>query len=182
MEPTTRTNPPADRRGVIEPFATLAQSYAAVAGLFLVVLGVLALIIPSVTFGAVHSLASRPDFLIWTVSGWTTLFWIAMGALGLMAMVRFDTARSYALFAGVVFVVVAIWGFINGTNVASVLAASTANNVTHAVLGVLGLMTAMAPRGVQRRSLSEGMTARLGEGREAGRTASRRHAIRIGHR
>jgi hypothetical protein len=44
------------------------------------------------------------------VSGWTAVFWIVMGGLGLLAAPRLDLARSYALTAALLFVVVAVWG------------------------------------------------------------------------
>src|SRR3954451_5713452 len=122
---------------------TPAQSYAVIAGLFLVALGVLSLILASVGFGTVGAASGQPEFLIWSVSGWTTVFWIAMGAPGLIAAPRLDTARSYALFAGVVFAVAAVWGFIDGNNVVSLVVADTTNNITHAILAVLGLVTGL---------------------------------------
>jgi Domain of unknown function (DUF4383) len=138
------------RRGVLERPDTPAQTFAGAAGLFLTTLGVLALIFADVGFGTVDSLAPQPEFLIWTVSGWTTILWIAMGVLGLLAMARLDTARSYSLIAAVVFAAVAVWGFINGSEVARVVAADTTNNVMHAILAGVGLMAGMLPRAAQR--------------------------------
>ena len=129
---------------------TPAQTYAGVAGLFLVALGVLALIFAGVGFGTVGPVASQPEFLIWSVSGWTTVFWIAIGAVGLLAMPRLDSARSYSLFAGIVFVAAAVWGFIDGNDVAGLLVADTTNNITHAVLGAVGLIVGLLPREAQR--------------------------------
>ncbi len=140
----------AHQRGVFERPDTPAQTYAAVAGMFLLALGILSLIIEGVDFGTVGPVSGQPEFLIWSVSGWTTIFWIAMGAIGVISAVRLDTARSYAVFAGVVFAAVAIWGFIDGNDVVGLLTADTTNNITHAVLGGLGLIVAALPRDVQR--------------------------------
>ena len=139
-----------DRRGVLERPDTPAQVFAAVTGIFLTALGVLALIFADVGFGTVDALGDQPEFLIWTVSGWTTILWIAMGALGLLSMARLDSARSYSLLAGVVFAVVAVWGFVDGNDVASITAADTTNNVMHAILAGLGLLAGMLPRDAQR--------------------------------
>lgn len=143
------TMPDSGRRGVLERPDTPAQAFAAVAGLFLVTLGVLALIFSDVSFGTVESLADQPDFLIWTVSGWTTVLWIALGALGLVSMARLAAARSYALIAGTVFAVLAVWGFIDGSDVAGVFVADTTNNVMHAILAGLALLVGMLPRQAQ---------------------------------
>jgi hypothetical protein len=84
------------------------------------------------------------------VNGWTALFWIALGTLGLLSVPRLASARTYALTAGLLFAAAAVWGFLDGESVAGVLVASTANNVTHAVLGALGLLFGMLPLDAQR--------------------------------
>lgn len=150
------------RRAVLERPDTPAQTFAAGAGLFLTALGVLALIFADVGFGTIDSLADQPDFLIWTVSGWTTILWIAMGVLGLLSMARLDAARSYSLLAAVVFAAVAVWGFIDGSDVAEIIAADTTNNVMHAILAGLGLMVGMLPRTAQRSQEPVARTDRTG--------------------
>ena len=129
---------------------TPAQMYATVAGLFLVALGVFSLIFADVSFDTVGPVSAQPDFLIWSVSGWTTILWIVMGCAGVASAARLDTARGYALFAGLVFAVIAVWGFVDGNDVFELITADTTNNITHAVLGALGLIVAGMPRGTQR--------------------------------
>lgn len=148
MQSTTHST--TDRQRLFERPDTPAQWYAAVAGVFLLALGILSLILEVSSFGTVGSVADQPQFLIWAVSGWTAILWIVMGAVGLMALPRLDAARSYALGAGVVFAVLAIWGFIDGNNVFRIFAADTTNNITHAILAALGLAVGMLPRGAQR--------------------------------
>jgi Domain of unknown function (DUF4383) len=126
---------------------TPAQWYATVAAMFLLALGVLSLVIEGAgSWGAVDNVANRPQFLIWAVSGWTSIFWIAMGALALFAAPRPAAARTYTLLAAVVFAVFAVWGFIDGNNVMSIFAADTTNNITHAVLAGLALVVGLMPR------------------------------------
>lgn len=144
------------RRVMVERPDTPAQVFAGVAGLFLTALGGLALIFADVAFGTVDTLAGRPEFLIWTVSGWTAILWLAMGVFGLASIARLDAARVYSLLAGVVFAVVAVWGVIDGTDVAEVLAADTTNNIVHAILAGLGLMVGMLPSEVQRPIMLDG--------------------------
>jgi len=130
---------------------TPAQGYAGLAGVFLVALGLLSLIILGVEFAPVDESAS-PDFLIWEANGWTTLLWLVAGALGLVMMSRVDGARTYALVGGVVFAVMAVWGFIDGNDVASLFYAGTANNITHAVVGGLGLVVGLPSERQQRKA------------------------------
>ena len=138
------------RRGLLERPDTPAQTFAVIAGLFLVALGVLSLIFEPVSFGSIGRAANQPQFLIWAVSGWTTILWLVMGGLGLVSAGRLDSARTYALFAGVVFAVACVWGFIDGDNVINLIAADTTNNITHGILAALGLITGLMPRGAQR--------------------------------
>jgi Domain of unknown function (DUF4383) len=129
---------------------TPAQMYATVAAIFLIALGVLSLLIEGLgSWGAVDNVANRPQFLIWAVSGWTSIFWIAMGALALFAAPRLAAARTYALLAAGVFAVFAVWGFIDGNNVMSIFAADTTNNITHAVLAGPALVVGIMPRAAQ---------------------------------
>lgn len=144
------THEPDARRRTVERPETPAQIYAGTAGFFLVALGVLSLIFADMGFGTIDAVVDQPEFLIWTVSGWTTIFWLAMGGLGLLSMTRLDTARTYSLVAGVVFAGVAVWGFVDGNEVAEILAADTTNNLMHAILAGLGLVAGMLPTEAQR--------------------------------
>lgn len=129
---------------------TPAQWYAALGGAFLTALGVLSLTIIGLEFGTVRNLTGDQDFLIWDVSGWSTLMWIGAGALGLLATSRVDAARTYGLLAGIWFTAIAVWGFIDGNDVFSLIIAGTTNNITHAVLGVLGVVAALPSERRQR--------------------------------
>jgi hypothetical protein len=129
---------------------TPAQTYAALAGLFLLVLGVLALIFTSVEFETAGAAADGPEFLVWSVNGWTAVLWIVLGSLGLLTVLRLPSARAFALGAGLLFALVALWGSLDGESVAGVLPATTANNATYAVLAVLGLLFGLLPLDDQR--------------------------------
>lgn len=95
---------------------TPAQSYAAIAGGFLLALGVLGLIFGDSQFATVDR-TTPADFLIWNTTGWTTIMWIVAGLAGLAVMARSAPARAYALTAGLFFAVIAVWGFIDGQDV-----------------------------------------------------------------
>jgi hypothetical protein len=129
---------------------TPAQWYALVAGTFLLALGIVSLALEPVRFGAVGSPPEQPEFLVWTVSGWSMILWIAGGGLGLLAAMRLDSARDFGLGAGIVFGVAAVWAFVDGGDVASLISADRANTVTHAAVGGAGLLVAVLPRSIQR--------------------------------
>ena len=139
------------RPGALEPPDSPAQVFAATSGLLLIALGVLALVLDDVGFGPIGSPADQPEFLIWTVSGWTTVFWIATGVLGLASMARLDAARTYSLLAGVLFAVVAVWGFVDGRDIAGILVADATNNIMHAILAGFGMVAGMLPRDAQKQ-------------------------------
>lgn len=128
---------------------TPAQWYALLIGAALVAVGVLALIFGSTDFGTV-SAASGEEFILWRVNGWETVLYMATGALGLLAAARVDSARSFALVAGIVYAAIAVWGFIDGNSVASLFAVDTTDNISHAVIGGLGLVLGLLPESMQR--------------------------------
>jgi hypothetical protein len=83
-------------------------------------------------------------FGIFAVNGWHNVFHLATGLLGLAAAGY--AARQYALGIGLVYLVVAIWGFIigSGDSILSIVPVNTADNVLHLVLGVTGLAAGAA--------------------------------------
>jgi hypothetical protein len=76
---------------------------------------------------------------ILAVNGWHNVVHLVTGALGLLAAGH--AARAYALGLGAIYVVLAVWGFIlgSGQEIVSIVPVNTADNVLHALLGVLGI-------------------------------------------
>ena len=128
---------------------TPAQWFAVVAGVVLIPFGVLALVLGSANFGPV-GITGGEQFLLWRVSGWETILYMASGALGLLAASRVDGARMYALVAGLVYAAIAVWGFIDGNSVINLLAVDTTDNISYAVIGGLGLVAGSLPESAQR--------------------------------
>jgi hypothetical protein len=122
---------------------TPAQTFALVGGIFLAALGVLSLVTNGLSFGQTSNPA---EFIIWRVNGWDTILWMAMGALGILMSSRVDRARSYGALSALVFGVLAVWGFIDGGySTVGIFAFGTVDNITHAVLAVLGAMVTAKP-------------------------------------
>ena len=92
------------------------------------------------------------------VNGWHNVVHLASGLLGLFAYRSGDLARSYALGFGLVYLVVAVWGFIigDGENILSIIPVNTEDNVLHALLAVGGLYS--GTRNPDRRGVPDSST------------------------
>jgi hypothetical protein len=80
------------------------------------------------------------------VNGWHNVVHIFSGILGLMAASSYASARGYALGLGLVYIVVAIWGFIigDGNSILSIVPVNTEDNVLHLFIGVAGIAAGVA--------------------------------------
>ena len=77
----------------------------------------------------------------------SSLIYILTGAIGLLAAGY--VARLYAFGLGLVYLVIAIWGFIIGSGdaILTIGPVNTADNVLHLILGVLGILAGAAGGG-----------------------------------
>jgi hypothetical protein len=118
---------------------TPAGLYAVLIGGTLVLAGILGFFY-SASFGSPGSVDAVLGIL--DVNAWHNIIHIASGALGLLAFASGPRAsRTYALAFGVVYIVVAIWGFIigDGESILGFIPINTEDNVLHLILGLLGL-------------------------------------------
>jgi uncharacterized protein (UPF0333 family) len=125
-----------------------AQLYALLVGGVLVVAGIIGFFYES-EFTSDESVRDAV-FGILDVNGWHNLVHIATGALGLAAFAAGAyAARTYAIGLGVVYLVVAIWGFIvgDGDSILSIVPVNTEDNVLHLILGLVGLAAGAASTG-----------------------------------
>jgi len=119
--------------------STPAALYASLIGAVLVVAGILGFFY-SASFGSPGNVEAVLGIL--DVNAWHNLVHIATGALGLLAFASGPRAsRTYALALGVVYVVVAIWGFVIGSHesILGYVPVNTEDNFLHLILGVLGI-------------------------------------------
>ena len=84
---------------------------------------------------------------IFEVSGIHNLVHIASGALLLAASPKRASARLVALAFGVVYLLVAIVGFIQGDNVIGLIPVNSADNFLHVAISVLGIAAGVASSG-----------------------------------
>jgi ABC-type sulfate transport system permease component len=117
-----------------------AQLYATLVGAVLVIAGIIGFFY-SANFdtGASSVLAGTDDvFGILGVNGWHNVVHILLGLLGLACAASF--ARSYALGVGLLYIVLAIWGFADSDGVIlGLVPLNDEDNVLHLILGLTGL-------------------------------------------
>jgi hypothetical protein len=114
-----------------------AQIYALVFGLVLVAAGILGFFY-SADFGDPGEVDAVLGIL--DVNGWHNVVHIASGVLGLALAGSYTGARNYAIGFGVVYLIVAIWGFIvgDGDAILSIVPVNTEDNVLHLLIGLAG--------------------------------------------
>jgi hypothetical protein len=124
-----------------------ARLYATLVGGTLVIGGIIGFFYSS-SFGSPGHVDTA--FGILDVNGWHNVFHIVTGGLGLL--VAGYAARQYALGLGVLYVVIAIWGFIigDGHSILSIIPVNTEDNFLHVILGVLGVAAGLGTPAVAR--------------------------------
>ena len=117
--------------------STPAQTYALVFGAVLLFAGIIGFF-----WEASFDGDARDGVLgILDVNGWHNLVHILSGALGLAAWrAGAATSRQYALGLGVVYLLVAIWGFAigDGEEILGIIPVNTEDNIRHFLLSLLG--------------------------------------------
>jgi hypothetical protein len=121
-----------------------AQLYALIFGAVLTIAGIIGFFYNS-DFTSDKSVRDAV-FGILDVNGWHNVVHIATGVLGLIAAGRYASARGYAIGFGVIYIVVAIWGFIvgDGDSILSIIPVNTEDNILHLLIGISGIAAGMA--------------------------------------
>ena len=129
---------------------TPAMLYAGVVGAVLVVAGIIGFFY-NADFTTDKSVRDAV-FGVLDVNGWHNIVHILTGVLGLLAYgAGVYAARTYALALGVVYLVVAAWGFVvgDGDSILSIVPVNTEDNILHLMLGVAGVWAAYATPAAQ---------------------------------
>ncbi len=137
-----------------EDGASPARLYATLVGAGLVVLGIVGFFY-SASFGSPGKVDDALGVL--AVNGWSNTLHILTGALGLL--VAGFAARRYALWLGIAYLALAIWGFAlgGGEAIVGLLPVDTGENVLHLALGLLGVGAALGtPGGATRETPARG--------------------------
>jgi hypothetical protein len=128
---------------------TPAQLYSLLFGITLLAVGILGFIANS-SFGS-GSNVQGSDFIIFEVNGWHNLVHILSGVAGIALSRRADTARLFALGFGAVYLLVTIWGFVDGNDVIGLIPVDTADNILHLAIAALGIGAGLASPARTRR-------------------------------
>ena len=130
--------------------ASPARLYALLVGGALTIAGIIGFFYDS-SFDTGSSLTSDAVFGVLDVNGWHNVVHLLTGLLGLAAAGY--AARTYALGLGLVYFVVAIWGFAETSNgfgvILDFLPVNTEDNILHLVLGLTGLAAGAATRSTE---------------------------------
>ncbi len=124
-----------------------ARLYALVVGSVLTVAGIIGFFY-NASFDVGNSIQVDDVFGILAVNGWHNVIHLVTGILGLLAVSYY--ARTYALALGLIYVIVAILGFVDfgagstHDTILKFIPVNTEDNILHLALGVLGLAAGAA--------------------------------------
>ena len=125
--------------------ASPARLYAVLVGGVLVIAGIIGFFYEA-SFATGDDIVADDVFGVLAVNGWHNLVHILLGLLGLLSAGY--AARTYALGVGLLYLVLAIWGFLETENGFGVLIdlvpINTEDNVLHLILGLTGLTAGAA--------------------------------------
>jgi len=121
---------------------TWAQCFALLFGIALVAGGIVGLTVND-TFNTGSGINGDEFMNMFEVNGWTNVVHLATGALGLLVAAFPKAAKLFAEIAGVLYLAIAVWGMIDGGEVAGLMAINAADNVLHLGIGFVGLMAGL---------------------------------------
>lgn len=128
-----------------------AQNYALGIGAALTVAGIVGLFYSS-SFGK----PGHTDAVLGVldVNGWHNLVHLLTGLVGLATARYYNPARRYAIWFGVVYAALAIWGLAlgSGESILGIVPINTEDNVLHALIGLAGIAAGLGTSAVPRPS------------------------------
>lgn len=136
---------------------TLAQKYCLLAGLVLLVAGVLGFLADS-SFGTADDLG-RGTLVLFDVNGWHNVVHLLSGIVLLAAANTRPTAKTVAIGFGFVYGIVFLIGLIQGDEVLGIIPVNGADHVLHFLLASAGVAAGLASattKGGQRRRVGTG--------------------------
>jgi uncharacterized protein DUF4383 len=127
------------------PRRSPAQAFALVIGLTLIATGIVGFFYNS-SFATGDGTERDAVLGILDVNGWHNVVHIASGVVGLMVAGSYGASRGYALGLGVLYLLVALLGFIavNGDELFNLVPVNTEDNVLHLLIGIAGVGAGVA--------------------------------------
>src|SRR3954470_7081131 len=141
------------------PRRSPAQLYALIFGAVLTIAGITGFFYNS-EFTSDKSVRDAV-FGILDVNGWHNVVHVLTGIVGLALAASYASARGYALTLGIVYIVVAIWGFIigDGDSILSIIPVNTEDNILHLLIGITGIAAGVATPAVAEPTTVRSATA-----------------------
>ncbi len=133
--------------------ATPARLYCTLVGAVLVIAGIIGFFYSSGFDTGVAGVTKDTDevFGILGVNGWLNLLHIALGLSALAFAGSPSGARAYCLGIGLVYLVLAIWGFVDSDNIlVGLFPVNNEDNFLHLILGLTGVAAGAATPAVAR--------------------------------
>lgn len=139
-----------------------AKLYATLIGALLVVGGIVCFFY-SASFGTPGEVDDALG--LFSVNGWHNVLYVLTGAIGLL--VAGFAARRYALWLGLLYLAIAVWGFIlgGGESILGFFPVNTGDDFLHLVLGLLGVGAALGTP--KRRDTSSASRPGMSRGRRS---------------
>ena len=121
-----------------------ARVYAMAVGVVLVAAGIIGFLYES-SFTSDESVR-KAVFGVLDVNGWHNLVHVVTGLLGILAARTLASARTYCLVLGLVYLVVAVWGFVLGGDgsILSIVPVNTQDSVLRLLLAAGGFAAYVA--------------------------------------
>jgi hypothetical protein len=138
--------------------ASPARLYCTLVGAVLVIAGIIGFFYSAGFDTGVNGVAADTDdvFGILAVNGWHNLVHIALGVLALAVAGSTSGARAYCLGIGLVYIVLAIWGFAESDEVLiGLIPVNNEDNFLHLILGLTGLAAGAATPAAAPRPRTE---------------------------
>ena len=129
---------------------TPAQIYSLVFGATLLLVGILGFIAES-SFNTGANVDGS-NLIIFEVNGWHNLVHIASGLVGLALWRNPAGARSFALGFGAVYLLVTLYGFVDGNDIIGLFPVNAADNVLHLLISLAGIAAGLASTAERRPS------------------------------
>jgi hypothetical protein len=122
-----------------------AQVFALVIGATLTVAGIVGFFY-SASFGTGDGTERDAVLGILDVNGWHNVVHLGSGALGLLVAGSYGGSRAYALGIGVVYLAVALLGFLagDGEEIFNLIPVNTEDNFLHLLIGIAGVGAGVA--------------------------------------
>ena len=136
---------------------TVAQYFAYAVGAVLVLVGIVGFFADS-SFGT----GNPPDagsLLGFDVNGWHNIVHLASGLFLLAVAPKRASAKAGVLAFAAIYVVVTIYGFVDGNDIVQLLPINAADNVLHLALAALGLVAGATSPGDDRAGAPRSSTA-----------------------